>query len=153
MFEVQLGLYSGPRNKISKEMTDVKTYNCQSTSYINVKNPQIKISTIDNLSNVNYAYIPNFSRYYFVTSRTISVNGMWILQLSEDVLKTYENQLKTTKAAFNRSSDFYNTYLPDSQAPITSRQVVTNKIFPSSPFDNKLAEHGAIVTIAGASQP
>lgn len=153
MFDIELGIYEGPRNKISKSWKSKNTYQCKENSEINVKNPVLTIKTSDNLSSLNYAFIKLFNgRYYFVTNRVAVANGLWRLQLVEDVLMTYREQLKTTRAAFNRSSDFYNTYLPDDRAPVTQRQVVTNKLFPSSPFDGKIAEHGCIVTIAGASK-
>lgn len=150
MFDVILGTYSGPKNKISKKFSTQTTYSCQANDVVDVKNPNILIATSDNLSNLNYAYIADFSRYYFIVDCSVQPNGLWTLSLKEDVLKTYENQLKTTKAAFNRSSDFYNMYLPDHLAPVTQRQIITNKVFPNSPFDNQLETHGAIVLISGA---
>lgn len=151
MFQITLGSYVGPRNKISKEFSDQTVYNCQANKALDVRNPIVDIATKDDLSMLNYAYIPSLHRYYFVCDRVLQVNGIWSLSLTVDLLKTYETQLQTTKCMFRRSSDFFNTYLPDEIAPLTNRQVISNHIFPSSPFDNEIGTHGVIVTLAGSN--
>ena len=50
---------------------------------------------------VNYVYIKDFSRYYYVTNMTVNTGGLCVLQCDVDVLmsfKTYIKQIKTTIA-------------------------------------------------------
>lgn len=150
MFEIVLGNFTEPPNTVSKVFRNQKTYNCQSNDVIDVDNPTITIQSNEILTDYNYCYIPIFETYYFVNSPVVSANGIWSLKLHVDVLKTYEDELKTMKAALQRSETFYNQYLPDNRAPLTPRQIVTNHIFPKSAFDNKIAEHGVVVMITGA---
>lgn len=41
----------------------------------------------------NYAYIPEFERYYFIENITLQSNNINVLSLKVDVLKTYENEI------------------------------------------------------------
>lgn len=41
----------------------------------------------------NYAYIPEFERYYFIENITLQSNNINVLTLKVDVLKTYEKEI------------------------------------------------------------
>lgn len=151
MFEIILGRYSGPRNKISKQFDSQQSYTCKSNGPLNVKAPELTINTPNNLCELNYCYIPEFKRYYYIDNVVVMPNNIWLLHCQVDVLKSYEQQLQTCRVALNRSVDFFNVYLPDNMAPVTSRQIVSSHIFPKTPFDSDFSSHGAIVTIAGGS--
>lgn len=49
---------------------------------------------IGTLAKKNYAYIPIFSRFYFVDSFTVIANGLGVYALSVDVAKTYGEQIR-----------------------------------------------------------
>lgn len=158
-FTIQLGVCRDPKNKLNKTMTDVISYDCTvkrvggtgslgvSGSGINVMAPTVTLKAGDEIFSKNFAYIPNFKRYYFVSSIDISPNGMYTLILTEDVLMSWRDDIKNCEVMLARSADFRNYYLVDERLPITQRTLVWNKIPDSSPFDGQA--HGAIVTILG----
>lgn len=160
-FTVQLGVCRDPKNKINKTMTDAVSYSCTVKRHvqviptggvvpmegINVISPQIILKADNGVLSKNYAYIPDFGRYYFVHNTEIAPNGMYTLSLVEDVLMSFKADILNCEVLLSRSADFRNYYLPDDRLPITQRIVTVNKAAGGSPFLAKPT--GAIVTIAG----
>lgn len=64
----------------------------------------------------NYAYIPSFNRYYFITSWNF-VTSLWMASLTVDVLATYKKNIGNEKLYVLRSSSNYNEYIPDEKYP------------------------------------
>lgn len=163
-FTIQLGVCRDPKNKLNKTMSDVVTYTCtvkrESTvspylgsthmEGINVMTPQVCLKAGDDIFTKNFAYIPNFHRYYFVQKIEIAPNGICTIDLSEDVLMSWRDDIKACEVQLARSADFRNYYLYDNRLPITQQTIVTTKIPDVSPFDG--LAHGAIVTIAGPNK-
>lgn len=63
-----------------------------------------------------YAYIPTFSRYYFVQDWQY-LNGVWECDLNVDVLASYKTQIGNTVAYIVRSASSYNGYITDTMYP------------------------------------
>lgn len=78
--------------------------------------PEHKLSP----STYNYAYIPNFHRYYFVTDIVFDHNRV-IYTLSCDVLATYWETLKGTTQYVLRSASASDLSIVDSLYPVTSQ--------------------------------
>lgn len=71
--------------------------NCYMLDDTDVINPAIRFIFDDNSTNpsgYNYAYIPNFNRYYFINSWHYNNRG-WIAEMSCDVLATYKTAIGT----------------------------------------------------------
>ena len=75
-----------------------------------------ELEVVENVTAYNYAYIPSFSRYYFVQD-VIWVKGVWRVVLSEDVLATYKNVIGDTTAYILRCATFQDTTIIDSLYP------------------------------------
>lgn len=164
-FTIQLGVCRDPKNKLNKTMTDVVSYGCtvkrESTvspylgsthmEGINVMTPQVCLKAGDEIFTKNFAYIPNFHRYYFVQKIEIAPNGIYTIDLSEDVLMSWRDDIKGCEVQLARSADFRNYYLYDNRLPITQRSLTWNKPFSSSPFTETTFD--AIVTFIGPSKP
>lgn len=61
-----------------------------------VLNPQIIINRRD-MSNYNYAYIPAFSRYYWINNWSVD-GGLWYGALSVDALASWKAEIGSTDA-------------------------------------------------------
>lgn len=68
----------------------------------------------------NYAYIPDFHRYYFVTDVMFDRNRV-IYTLSCDVLATYWETLKESTQYILRSASASDLSIVDSLYPVTSK--------------------------------
>lgn len=75
-----------------------------------------ELEVVENVTAYNYAYIPNFSRYYFVQD-VIWERGVWRVVLSEDVLATYKSVIGNTNAYILRSATFQDPTIIDSLYP------------------------------------
>lgn len=146
-FIVKLGVCSDPVNKISKIMTNVTDFDCivKKVEGINIMNPTILVNS--SVVDFNYCYIPDFKRYYYIKSVNIAPNGIFEVELNEDVLMSWKNYINNSKAMLKRSADFRNYYLADRSMPVTNKTLTWTKEFPNTPFDAN--SHGAIVTILG----
>lgn len=75
-----------------------------------------ELEVVENVTAYNYAYIPSFSRYYFVQD-VIWEKGIWRMVLSEDVLATYKTVIGDTTAYILRCATFQDPTIIDSLYP------------------------------------
>lgn len=84
----------------------------------------------------NYAYIPLWSRYYFVNDWKY-INGAWEVTLSVDTLASHKTAIGNTEAYVIRSASLYNgniidTFYPTSVVKNISKQSVSSEIYHST---------------------
>lgn len=78
-----------------------------------VVDPVIKVEGLAaNITGVNYAYIQEFNRYYYINNITCS-GPFFELQMHVDVLKTYAQEIRENRAVISRQQNKYNLYLQD----------------------------------------
>ena len=80
------------KNKIGKDLQNMLSLNGNLREESSVINPTILVEH-SNLSVYNYAYIPDFNRYYFVSEITSVRNGLWRVSLSVDVLESFKSNI------------------------------------------------------------
>lgn len=100
-------------NKISKTPATVMSVTGSLRENTDIVDPQINIEYNGTLTNVNYMYIAEFHRYYFITKIESIRTGLWRVYAHCDVLKTYSQAILGTKAVISRSESDYNLLLND----------------------------------------
>lgn len=81
-------------NVVNKSLTDeLLISNVKLKSPVNINNPVLTLSAKYNIENYNYAYIPEFRKYYFIEDITLQSNNINVITLRVDVLKTYEEDI------------------------------------------------------------
>lgn len=109
-------LYKNQSDKryITKTLADAKTLtNCRIYEDNSISTPSIRIETDSVIpAGYNYAYIPDFGRYYYITDIEVA-NGYIIVSLSVDVLMTYKNDILSSEVIVGRQESQFNTYLAD----------------------------------------
>lgn len=81
-------------NVLNKTLTDeLLISNVKLKSPVNINNPVLTLSAKHNIKNYNYAYIPEFGKYYFIEDITLQSNNINVITLRVDVLKTYEEDI------------------------------------------------------------
>lgn len=110
-------------------------------------NPVIKIEnyTGSNITQSNYAYIPEFGRYYYITNITFSGN-LYEISMHVDVLMTYKDSIRSNTAIVSRQENFYNLYLQDGVFKTNAFPHVEIRQFPAG-FSK--SEFNFIFTVAG----
>lgn len=131
-FDIILMQNSDPINKITKNPTTVSgaAYTGQLVEGTSVSNPDILVESAT-LPGGNYAHIPAFGRYYYITGIDSEHNGLWRIHMHVDVLKSYESQILANTAVIARSSDTFNLYLEDSRYKAYADPIVVTRVFPS----------------------
>jgi len=90
--EIKLYNTTNSNNTINKELTDELTYNIQFTDTANVISPVVRLKD-EQLVKRNYAYIPNFKRYYFIRDISSKPNRITTLELEVDVLESFKEDI------------------------------------------------------------
>ena len=93
MLHVKLQLYKSNSsfNTINKDLTLLDTLDIHLKQNANLLNTQIIIHNNDKLKELNYAKM--LDRSYFVQVQTLNNNKFLLLNLDEDVLETYKQQI------------------------------------------------------------
>ena len=91
-------------NTIGKTLTDEQTFNITFKDTFDIINP-IVILKSDTPILKNYAQIPEFGRYYFITSIQIQPNNIYKLFLECDMLETYKDDILASKGLVTRAGE------------------------------------------------
>lgn len=97
--------------------------NCTLKESTSVTEPVLLFQTVKAAS-YNYVYIPDFGRYYFITSSQ-SVEGMWEIGCEEDELATYKTEIGATIANILYASGATKN-IPDSRIPVLSDLLINH---------------------------
>lgn len=131
-------------NKISKNPTTVMTLTGTLREETDIVDPQINIEYSGTLTNVNYMYIAEFSRYYFITKIESVRNGLWRVYGHCDVLKTYSEAILGTPCVVARSETRFNLYLNDS-----AFKAYSNPRLQIAKFPNKFTGESYVLVMKG----
>ena len=134
--------------KIPAEATT--TYKCNLIEPTSFTAPEIALVVPAKPTAYNYAYIPEFSRYYFIKDWTYS-SGLWRASLSVDVLASYRDYIGSQKQYVLRSSaasdgTIVDTLYPTKNSPSTIL-TYSEDIGGDNPFKSNFAEGVYIVGI------
>lgn len=142
-------------------------------------NPTIRIEIDSDIVNCNYAYIPEFSRYYFIRDIVNVSNNIWEISMHCDVLCSFWIDICRNSAILNRveSATFATPLLTDNRLPLSSttqtdiiegsvvygRDTMATllivpggtgdglKIITSQPTNAKLTDSGATFTVGAVT--
>lgn len=116
MANISLYICTDENERINKtNLSAQKDYPGVFRNEVNVMTPVFQISTTDNLSGYNYAYIDDFSRYYYIKEIKAVRNGLWELSLAVDVLMTYKTSLADVPIIAARAENGFNQMLTDEE--------------------------------------
>lgn len=121
------------RKRVSKDLTLLTTLNnARLYDTFNVLHPRLKISreTFDAIKSCNYAYIPDFGRYYFVKYEIDS--NFVLLDCEVDVRTSYKEGIRGLTCTVTRNENLKNGYLHDSNYSVYAYEQVVCKMFPNA---------------------
>lgn len=98
-----------------------------------------------NLATLNYIYVPDFKRHYFVTDIRGIRTGLWEISGRVDVLTSFKDQIRAQKAIIRRQENSWNLYLNDG-----SFKVYQNPNVLTKPFPNGFTTNEFVLAIAGS---
>lgn len=129
--------HSEPERMI-KNLTNEQTLTGYLREQSNVINPEFLIQgdPADFPSFYNYAYIPDFSRYYFMGDPVAVRSDLIMLPLSVDVLMSFKDDILSNDAIVDKQRDNGNVYFNDGSWANDSREFYTVKSFTNGFNDN-----------------
>lgn len=122
-FNIKLYRNISPKNAINKSISEV-------ASLVGVLKQECSITAPVILYNgdyvaFNYAFIPAFGRYYFLTDMVSVRNGLWELHFSVDPLFSFRTEILSNSCILERQQYLYNMYIQDQQIPLQEDDFVT----------------------------
>ena len=142
--QIKFGYTFDDRRKLEKSVTWFNTFDCKPYTDYNISAPNLLIvNATGAIANNNYAYIADYKRYYYVDSVTVGRNGMYIVQLSVDVLMSYAGGIKNLSATISRQENIGINDIVDSLLPLRNRKELAVIEFESSEFNITSANNGS----------
>ena len=128
------------RNKSSLNPTSAyHEVDCQLKDATSVMTPVILLQTFIPF-NFNYCYIPNWNRYYFI-SDSQSIDGMWEVALTEDLLASFKSEIGETSCnilyASGSTKDIADTRIPV-QATVLRKESSASLGFSLAPTTGRI---------------
>ena len=102
--EIKLYITEDSDTVMNKDLTLIATFDIQMRDTQNVSAPILilgEIAGVD-LKTVNYAYIDEFKRYYFIRTITVGQNNIYTLTMECDVIETYKEDILNSSALISR---------------------------------------------------
>ena len=94
--------------------------------------PVILIEDIDDfLPEMNYAYIEEFNRYYYIIGVESVRQGLWRVSFHVDVLYTYKDAIRENSAIIERNENLYDLQLNDGLFKTRQNPRIVEYAFPS----------------------
>lgn len=139
---ITLYVNNSEKNKIGKNLTNDFSLSGTLRDATNIINPIILLE-LNEISNYNYCYIPNFNRYYFITDITVIRTGLYAISLLVDVLESFKTDIKNISVILlNTQNVGSSTYLssPVFRNNVKSKTDIIN-------FPNGLNDSGEFILI------
>lgn len=111
---ITLYVNNSDRNEVSKNLTAVKVLSGTLREDCSIINPVFKIEglTAVELRRINYCYIPDFDRYYFINNVVLK-GKLTEIDCHVDVLMSFSGSIRQQKAVIARQQSLYDLYLQD----------------------------------------
>ena len=118
-------------NRLIKTITQISTGTGTLRESCSMIDPSV-LTAIADVSNINYAYIADFGRYYFIRKITVDRANLYRLDMHVDVLMSYKTALLDCKGVINSSTKINaNSYLNSDTWVRTEKDTTTIMRFPS----------------------
>lgn len=110
---------------------------------VSVMTPFIRFET-DGILRYNYAYIPEFQRYYSVVNRTAYREGVWDVEFAVDVLMSFRGDINQLSVVVDKQSMLSNgnEYIDD--ASLVAENVMFQTVYN---FQNGFNDTGEFILI------
>lgn len=115
---VVIGYTTDENNKVDKNIVSIYNTTISVKDDMSIINPVIYVTSPNDLNNANYMQLMN--RFYYIIDKEVLPGNLWKLTGREDVLMTFNRQIKAQTAIISRNSNQYNLYLQDKSFKIYS---------------------------------
>lgn len=149
-----------PKTVTKSNKTLLLTTNAELYDDTDLENPTLKLDWIDytTICQVNYLYVTEFDKYYFVTDRKTGTGGAMYITCAEDYLSTFGPQIRNLPGIMIRNSrksetgSYRSTWIPDPQLPMNTGRVIRCIQFEGSALNIDtagFASNNFVLNVAG----
>ena len=129
-------------NVINKKLVSEKNLgnNCILADNTSVTSPTViigGITSLDSISDYNYAYIPQCHRYYYINDIIALSGGRVKLILSVDVLMTYKTDILNSTQLVTRQKNQGKMYLANADWTVDGRTYLRSQYFNENHFSSQ----------------
>lgn len=142
---------SSANNVINKNITSIKNgINCNVKEPMSIINPMIILGFDVETLKANYAYIPDYKRYYYITDIIPLTGGRVELHLAVDVLFSFKDDILNSTAIIDKQQHIGNSnvYLNDGSYVTQEKEFHSVINYPNGFLDD--GEY-ILITCGGAS--
>lgn len=136
---MEIIFYNNRSSKETLNKTITETFRISGTlrEASSVIDPVIEISADGSITkSCNYAYIPQFGRYYFINDIVSVKNNLWRISMHVDVLMSFNEEIKNSFAHINISENNHDDYIYNDRIVQSEQNVSTVSVFPNGFNDN-----------------
>lgn len=126
--DIQLLQTIDPPNKLNKTVIEVATITVTLKDNTDFITPVIRLSPSYISTAFNYAYIPDFNRYYYLNGKGVLIGKLVEYTLRVDVLMSWKAAIKDSTVIASRSTNNGNKLLPDSIPLLAKRNVLYKRL-------------------------
>lgn len=130
---MELKLYQNKSDKleVTKSIDLIDTKSCELKEDTSIITPTFLLSGgVDDYADVNYAYVADFLRYYYIENVTSAGNGMVYISCRVDVLMSFASAIRNNYAIIARNENWFNLYMDDGAFTAYANSIVQTKEFP-----------------------
>lgn len=119
-----------PRKLIKTLGTVLHNLDCQLVDGTSIVSPSFLLTRnhTENFNDMNYCYIPDFKRYYFVNDWILENGNAARCTMHCDVLYTYRKEIQGISTLIERQENLYTPYIIDSIFPTLVSRSIERKI-------------------------
>lgn len=119
--DILLYSFDKRENSTARPLTPVESLQCNLKEPCSIISPVVKLNLFKTSSPalINYAYIPEFRRYYFITNWSYS-GGLWYAAMQVDALASWREAIGASELYVLRSSARFNGAVTDMKYPTTA---------------------------------
>lgn len=122
-------------NVVDKAVTTISTVSCALKDPTEMVNPVLRLAVDSVVSGANYCWIEALGRFYFIREKTQVTAGMVELQLHVDVLMSFKDSIRRSRALVEVTGNAVNPYIDSEIWTPDVRRTTHVKNF-SSGFNN-----------------
>lgn len=100
---------SDSNNTLNKTLANETEFNIKLKGDTSITRPVVVLHS-NSIILFNYAYIPEFNRYYFIDKIELFPNGIYNISLKVDVLESFKNDIKNSRGLISKQTNINNYY-------------------------------------------
>ena len=137
---MNITLYTNKSDKrvVDKTLVTVATKSCTIKGDCDLYSPSFELAWFADLPKVNYIYVPDWGRYYFVSEINMQQQKATIVCSKCDVLMSFSSEIRLMRGVVCRQEKNYNMYLNDKFFKVRGYTQNVPQQWPQQPLTKSL---------------